>query len=205
MRNTMMECSWHKISILINMIELNCKQKTDGRKMSFLKNDIDSPISSHRNYIALIALANCAEVFRSLNLVGRNEIPESINSRDEFRKYFNAIITIDHIVDYMYWEDENLDKTQISCSDYKFNIAKQYPIIGKIASYANAYKHKKRIFKGDKENKKLIETLNFNKQNLNVDGESNYYLPYDLNLLKEAFKFWHEYINKGKKIRYEKD
>lgn len=157
--------------------------------MQYLKNGINSPIRNHFDYIQLIALENCADFFISIKLIGQNTEPIINNSRRTFTKYFNCIITLEHIIDYMYFDSEYYILKKVGLKIYKNNILMQHPILQKISNYANAYKHcirNKKQFDIDD-----IEDVIYN------DG-----IGFNLKLLKEAFKFWSDYINSKQIVQY---
>ena len=74
--------------------------------MRYLKNKKDSPIRHHYDYIQLVALMNCCDFFIELGLIGKNQTPILKNPREAFRKYINAIISLDHILDYLYYHSK---------------------------------------------------------------------------------------------------
>lgn len=156
--------------------------------MQYLKNGKDSPIKNHYDYIQLIALMNCCDFFIELGLIGKNKTPILKNPREAFRKYINAIISLDHIFDYLYYHSKY--KNRISFKNYKNNILSRFPVLKKISNYANAFKHCERTGT-------ILETEE------NEDTELNFGLPFNLHLIKEASKIWHKYINGNIQIDFQ--
>ena len=156
--------------------------------MQYLKNGINSPIRNHFDYIQWIALENCSDFFLTVNLIGDNTIPVINDPRRVFTKYFNCIITLEHIIDYMYYDSEYYS-SNVGPKKYKNNILKQYPILQKISNYANAYKHCFRNSKPYEIDDK--EDIIFN------NG-----IDFNLKLLQESFRFWYNYINSKQIVQY---
>ena len=160
--------------------------------MHYLKNKKDSPIRHHWDYIQLIALENCSEFFIDIGLIGNNITPTINDSRRTFTKYFNALITLEHILDYLYYNSnysQEGHKDYMKFGAYKNNILDQYPLLMKISNYANAYKHCQRKQKPHPVSDR--DDIIFN------DG-----LGFNLKLIKDAFKFWHDFINSKIEIEY---
>jgi hypothetical protein len=84
---------------------------------------------SLRNFLETVALQNCVDYFRELE----KESPDK-TKREQARHLFNAIVSLDSAVDYMFWE-------QTQAPTVKALIAGLPSEIGELREMANALKH----------------------------------------------------------------
>lgn len=163
-------------------------------------------LGSHKNYIEHIVLRNCQDYMVTAGIINDNLTPLGENKREEFRHYFNAIVSMEHILDYMYYELKDECYPAIRFDQFKTNIQKEHNILEQISDTANALKHCIRAYRGeiqkDKKHAKDIVTsevrVNISLSNGLQDITQDF--NYDSQLLIDGFKFWWEYINGKKEI-----
>ncbi len=164
-------------------------------------NSFKTPLGSHKNYIEHIVLRNCQDYMITAGIINDNLTPLGENKREEFRHYFNSIVSMEQILDYLYFETKDNYKIKSGQRNFKKNILNQHPILKEISETANAFKHCI-TNNPDKKNAKDAVTSTI-KTNISLskglqDIAQEYH--YDSQLLIEGFKFWLEYINGKKEI-----
>lgn len=160
-----------------------------------------TPLGSHKNYIEHIVLRNYQDYVVSAGIINDNLTPLGENKREEFRHYFNTIISMEHILDYMYYELKDTFYPSIRFDEFKTNLQEEHNILTQISDTANALKHCIRAYRGkiqkDKKHAKDIVTsevrvnISLSKGLQDINQEFNY----DSQILIEGFEFWWGYIN----------
>lgn len=171
--------------------------------MEFIK----GPLGSHRNYINHIVLKNCTDYFivQKGNLEHKNIHASS--RYEELRHFLNAIESMNNVIDYFYYENEE----SISYSnlfDFKKAVNEKYPITLKIADLANAYKHciregkkgknSNKLWAKDLQKPSLVVNVNLSDVNkLNVNAEYRFEWPIEKyeEVITEGFNFYMKYDN----------
>ncbi|MDD3593840.1 MAG: hypothetical protein PHX18_04335 [Candidatus Gastranaerophilales bacterium] len=162
-----------------------------------------TPLGSHKNYIEHIVLRNCQDYITTAGIINDNLTPLGKNKREEFRHYFNAIVSMEQILDYLYFETKDNYKIKIGQSNFKKNILNQHPILKEISETANAFKHCI-TNNPDKKNAKdavtsTIKTnISLSKGLQDITQEFNY----DSQILIDGFNFWWGYVNGKIKITF---
>lgn len=161
-----------------------------------------TPLGSHKNYIEHIVLRNCQDYVVTAGIINDNLTPLGENKREEFRHYFNAIVSMEQILDYLYFETKDNCKIKIGQRNFKKNILNQHPILKEISETANAFKHcitknpdKKNARDTVKNEIKANISLSKGLQDITQD------FNYDSQILIDGFKFWLEYINSKNEIK----
>lgn len=175
--------------------------------MEFIK----GPLGSHRNYIAHIVLPNCLDYFkvqsRNAELSNRN----TASKYEELRAFLNAVESMNNVLDYYYYENEE-SLSVGSLVTYRKNVMTKYPVLSRIAELANAYKHCVREHKGKKDKKSLWAkdiqrpslAVNIDlssianakkKEDIKVDAAFvfEWPIPEHEKTFIEAFEFWRTY------------
>lgn len=98
------------------------------------------PLGSHRNYIAHIALPNCVDYFQIQQRNIEQENTGTSYKYEEMRYFLNAIESLNNILDYYFYENEQ-DLKSYNLNRYKESIMNKHPMLRKVADLANAYKH----------------------------------------------------------------
>lgn len=163
------------------------------------------PLGSTQNYIVHIALSNCADYFdlkEKHKEENRYSTPEKYK---EIRFYLNAIESINNILDYFYYENEESLKHCKSVTNFKKKVHEKYPELESVANFANAYKHCVREGqKGKNENLPWAKDLQKPEIAIDIDlTNSSVGVKYNFNWpIKEqeeaielAWKFWVGYHN----------
>jgi hypothetical protein len=165
------------------------------------------PLGSTQNYIVHIALSNCADYFdlKQKHQEGnRYSTPEKYK---EIRFYLNAIESMNNILDYFYYENEESLRHHNGVSTFKTKVHKKYPELESVANFANAYKHCIREKpKGKGKNTNLPWAKDIQKPEIAIDIDlinSSTDVKYNFNWpIKEqeeaielAWKFWVGYHN----------
>jgi hypothetical protein len=171
--------------------------------MEFIK----GPLGSHRNYLNHIALMNCIDYF---NLQKKHEEMNESNTPskyEELRLFLNAIESLNNILDYFYYENED-SISHSKLNDFKRAVFGQYPALNDVADIANAYKHCIREGRSGK-NAKLPWAKDLQKPSLVVDinisdtsqpkVEAEFKFEWPISeheeAISEAFRFWIKYQN----------
>jgi hypothetical protein len=147
-----------------------------------------SVLYSSNKYICWVALGNCIDYLEEVGALGKSEDPiiKSGISPKVFRRFLNAVESLNNIVDYLYF-DKYHERFK-SFGYYKAKLLNKYPVIFKINEIANAYKHCER---GKDRNDIFCSDLN------KLRSKD---IRFDHKILKEAFKFWLEYHQKDGKV-----
>lgn len=175
--------------------------------MEFIK----GPLGSHRNYIAHIVLPNCLDYFQVQKRNADLNNLHSASKYEELRFFLNAVESMNNVLDYYYYENEESLSVD-GLFAYRNKATKKYPILSRVAELANAYKHCVREHKGKKDKKSLwakdiqrpslvvnIDLQNItnvkNKEDIKVDADFVFEWPipeYEKTFI-EAFEFWRTY------------
>lgn len=162
------------------------------------------PLGSHKNYITYIALENQLDYMNTRKKheeEGRSANPDKDK---EFRLFLNAVESFNNVIDYLYFEHENIIK-QKSVDEFRKAIHKKYPELDALSELANAYKHCVRA-KSGKKNDRLLSARDLQEPNLNihiklcenqplVNAEYEFLWPLEKHESKlyKVFNFWLEY------------
>lgn len=172
-------------------------------------NTFKGPLGSHRNFVHHIALENYHEYRMLCGLNDENGKDATPDRYKEFRYFLNCIESINNILDYFYFENEN-ELQHSKLKDFKKAVWNKYPELEKLADLANAYKHCVREgFSG--KNTSLPWAKDLQRPQLNIDvtiSPSNgvstsveYDFPWPIpeheEVLGNAVKFWIEYVQPG--------
>jgi hypothetical protein len=144
-------------------------------------------LRSADRYITWVALENCVEYFILVQCIGGNNNPMIQKGQEllVFRRYINAIESLNNIPDYIYAEKKTKD---ISPDDFRKNLADPDKVIPKVAKIANAYKH---CIRGSWDKKmNLFEPI---AGALNARD-----IAYDHAVVCDAFRFWSGYLKNPK-------
>ena len=97
-------------------------------------------LHSAERYITWIALENCIEYFLEVGCIGGNNTPIIRDGQHlkVFRRYLNAIESLNNIPDYLFHETPR----DCSLEDFSDRMATNNPVIRKVSEIANAYKHR---------------------------------------------------------------
>ncbi len=112
-------------------------------------NFFTGPLGGHRNYLTHIALSNCVD-YMALKK-GHQERGDCSNpaKKKEFRYFLNAIESLNNILDYYFYENENA-VLEPSLQKFKEALHSAHPELKELSELANAYKHCVRESKGQK-------------------------------------------------------
>ena len=175
--------------------------------MEFIK----GPLGSHRNYITHIVLPNCLDYFQVQKSNAELTNIHSASKYEEFRLFLNAVESMNNVLDYYYYEnEESLSINGLFA--YRKEATKKYPILSRVAELANAYKHCVREHRGKKDKKSLwakdiqrpslVVNINLqsitnakNKEDIKVDANFvfEWPIPEYEKIFIEAFEFWRTY------------
>ena len=175
--------------------------------MEFIK----GPLGSHRNYIAHIVLPNCLDYFQ---VHKRNKELNNLHSAskyEELRFFLNAVESMNNVLDYYYYENEESLSVD-SLSAYRKKAMTRYPVLSRVAELANAYKHCVREHRGKKDEKSLwakdiqrpslvvnidLPSIVNAKKKEDIKVDANFVfewpIPEHENVFVEAFEFWSTY------------
>jgi len=161
--------------------------------------------------MAHIVLPNCIEYFQ---VQKRNAELNNLNTAskyEELRYFLNAVESMNNILDYYYYENEESLSVD-GLFTYRNKATNKYPVLSRVAELANAYKHCVREHKGKKDKKKLWAkdlqrpslVVNIDlpsianatkKEDVKVDASFifEWPIPEHEKTFTEAFEFWHAY------------
>jgi hypothetical protein len=177
--------------------------------MEFIK----GPLGSHRNYIIHIVLPNCLDYIQLQNSNREIGNQQAASKYDELRSFLNAIESMNNVLDYYYYENED-SLSASSLNKYRKKAMKKYPILFRIAELANAYKHCVREHRGEKNEKSpWAKNLQRPRLDVNIDLASmfnapqkkedikvgaDYYFEWPIpeyeKIFDAAFEFWRTYV-----------
>ena len=118
---------------------MNTLSQDNMLNAAYLKNII--VLHSASRYITWVALGNCVDYFISVKCIGSNTEPiiEKGVTPLIFRRFLNAIESLNNIPDYLYHDGICND---VSLGKYRERLGKKYSILREISELANAYKHR---------------------------------------------------------------
>lgn len=150
-------------------------------------NAIQSAFANLHNFLHFIVLPNCTDYFDEQELH-----PEDSTRRAEHRSLFNVVVALDSAVDHAYWAKPR----PVSFEQYREDLIKAQPIVGKVRELANALKHC--IIK-EKPHKPKPNAADLAKVTVVVDIDDSGALTVDLNTeflldaaktVEDAFAYW---------------
>jgi len=156
------------------------------------------PFGSTGNFISHVVLNNCTEFYDVKKNIEQNNNSKTPVKFLLLRRFYNAINSMNHILDCIYWENEAfiLNYNNSLNSDRKFinYICGKYPVLDKIRSLSNALKHFKTYSPTKPDIKDISEqTLNIDidLKTINVNIDFNIGIPQEYEeILNDGFGFW---------------
>jgi hypothetical protein len=158
---------------------------------------LKGPLGSHTNYIAHIALSNCADYFHLVKAneeQGRDKTPDKYK---QLRYFLNAIESLNNILEYFFHEYK---------ADYNWSDRDMRSILGKMRNKNHIFRDVEQITNGYKHcvrhDRSHLQAEDMQSQSLTVsigpkgvDVEFSFESIEDEELMGEAFRFWSGYLN----------
>lgn len=168
------------------------------------------PLGSHQNYIRHIALDNVVDYSQICTLNKEQGNDKTPNKYDEFRYFLNAMESLNNILEYYYFENED-DLPYEKFQGFKTAVFSRFPILREVEGIANAYKHCVRENRGAKQTDKLwakdlqkteLTVAITPSTGISVEYEFEWPIQSHENILRDAFKFWMDYIEPSSEVDF---